>query len=103
MRLRPGPSSPGKPPHAHSRNGLRVIQFVVDEAAGAALIGPVKFAFSSYFNQPTTYIQEFGGTFIARRGYYTYPERSYMGYTLKKLVASGKIPKQFTVSLAEVL
>jgi len=29
LRIRSGPSRPGKPPHAHRRGGLRVIQFHV--------------------------------------------------------------------------
>ena len=103
MRLRVGSSRPGTPPHAHTRQGLRVIQFIVDESAGAALIGPIKFPNSRFFNEPVTYIQEFGGVFISRRGYWTYPERSYMYYTLKKLAASGKLSNEFSYSMARVL
>ncbi len=103
MRLRRGPSRPGTPPHAHTRMGLRVIEFIVDDAAGAAMIGPLKFPGSNYFNEPVPFIEEFGGRFISRRSYATYPERSFMYYTLKKLVASGKIPTEFAVSMAQVL
>jgi len=103
MRLRIGPSSPTTPPHAHTRAGLRAIEFVVDEAASAAIVGPVKFAGSNFFNEPVTYIHEFGGTFLARRGYWRYPERSYMHFTLKRLVASGKIPQEFTLAMGRIL
>ena len=103
MRLRLGASTPGSPPHAHTRAGLRAIEFVVDEAAGAAIVGPVKFAGSNYFNEPVTYVHEFGGTFLASRGYWRYPERSYMYYTLKKLVASGKIPREFTLAMGRII
>lgn len=103
MRLRKGVGVPGHPPHAHTRAGLRAIEFVVDEFAGAAMIGPVKFPGSNYFNEPVTYIHEFGGIFVARRGYWRYPERSYMNYTLKKLVMSGRIPKEFTLVMGRVL
>ena len=103
MRLRIGPSSPLTPPHAHTRAGLRAIEFVVDEAASAAIIGPRKFVGSNFFNEPVTYIHEFGGTFLARRGYWRYPERSYMYFTLKRLVASGKIPQEFTLAMGRIL
>lgn len=103
MRLRRGASTPTFPPHAHTRAGLRAIEFVVDEAAGAAIVGPIKFSGSNFFNEPVTYIHEFGGTFLSRKGYWRYPERSYMYYTLKKLVASGKIPQEFTLAMGRVL
>lgn len=103
LRLRIGASSPGFPPHAHTRAGLRQIEFVVDEAAQAAIVGPIKFSGSNFFNEPVTYIHEFGGTFLSSRGYWRYPERSYMYYTLKKLAASGRIPKEFTLAMGKVL
>lgn len=103
MRLRGGASRSGTPPHAHTRAGLRQIEFVVDFAAGAAIIGPVKFPGSNYFNEPVPHIHEFGGIFLARRGYWTYPQRSYMNYTLKKLVAAGRIPRQFSIAMGHVL
>lgn len=103
MRLRKGPSQAFSPPHAHTRAGLRAIEFVVDESAGAAIVGPRKFVGSNYFNEPVTYIHEFGGTFLARKGYWRYPERSYMYHTLKQLVASGKIPKEFTLAMGRII
>lgn len=103
MRRRIGPSSPGTPPHAHTRGGLREIRFVVDTRAKAALVGPLKFPGSNFFNEPVPHVHEFGGGFISRRGFKNYPQRSYMKSTLDKLVASGKIPRQFSVSMGEVL
>lgn len=103
MRTRVGASEPGRPPHAHTRTGLRMIEFRVDTLAGASIIGPVKFAGSNFFNEPVTYVQEFGGTFISRRGFSQYPKRSYMKYTLDKLVSSGKLPRQFSASMGRVL
>jgi hypothetical protein len=103
LRIRRGASRPPAPPHAHTRGGLREIRFIVDEAQGAALIGPLKFGTSNFFNEPVPHMHEFGGMFIARRGYWRYPKRSYMKYTLDKLVASGKIPREFSASIAEIL
>jgi hypothetical protein len=91
-------SSPGNPPFAKTRGGLRVIEFVV--YGDAAVIGPVKFPGSDFFNQPVPHIHEFGGTFFSQFSYYSYPERSYMGYTLKQLTARGAIAKEFNVGLA---
>lgn len=103
LRVRPGASTPGFPPHAHTRAGLRVIEFDVDPVAEAAIVGPIKFPGSNYFNEPVTYIHEFGGTFLSLRGYWRYPERSYMYYTLKKLVASGRIPKEFSLAMGRII
>jgi hypothetical protein len=103
MRLRVGASRPMTPPHAHTRGGLRQIEFVVDQAAGAAIVGPIKFSGSRFFDQPVPHIQEFGGVFINRRGYWKYPERSYMYYTLKRLQTAGKINRQFSVSMATIV
>lgn len=103
MRKRPGPSQAGSPPHAHTRTGLRVINFVVDQARSSAIVGPMKFPSSNFFNEPVPHIQEFGATVAHRRKYYTYPERSFMGWTLKKLTAEGKIPRQFSVYIGRAL
>lgn len=103
LRVRPGASTPRHPPHAHTRAGLRVIEFVVDESAEAAIIGPIKFPGSNYFNEPVTYVHEFGGTFLSFRGASNYPERSYMNHTLKQLVASGRIPSEFSIAMGRVI
>ena len=65
-----------------------------------ALIGPVKFPTSNFFNEPVTHIHEFGGVFFSRFGMWSYPERSYMYYTLKQLHASNKINKRFSATMA---
>lgn len=103
LRVRPGAGLPERPPHAHTQGGLRVIDFVVDSAASAAIVGPVKFPGSNFFNEPIPHIHEFGGVFAATKGFWKYPKRSYMRYTLDKLIASGKLPRGFAYSLAKVL
>lgn len=103
LRLRAGPSQAPAPPHAHTRAGLRAIAFAVDPSLDSAIVGPIKFAGSNFFDSPVPHIHEFGGSYLARTGIYQYPERSYMSSTLKKLVAQGAIPRQFSASLAEVL
>ena len=99
LRISKQTSPPGKPPYAKSRGGLRVIEFVTFQ--NTALVGPVKFSGSDFFNKPVPHIHEFGGTFFSRKAYYNYPERSYMGHTLKQLIAKGAIPREFSVSLGQ--
>jgi hypothetical protein len=102
IRVRPNASRPGTPPHAHTSGGLRVIEFHV--SGNRAIIGPKRFAGSSWWNQPVTHIHEFGGQFVSRKGNLAkYPQRSYAGETLNRLQKQGKIPKQFAVSIAEVI
>ncbi len=106
MRLRARASVAGSPPHAHTRAGLRQIEFIVDDAAGAALVGPIKFSGSNFFDSPVPHIHEFGGVFLSRSKlgrYWNYPERSFMYSTLKKLSAAGKIPAEFSVAMGRVL
>jgi hypothetical protein len=93
-------SSPGNPPFAKTRGGLRVIEFAVYQ--NGAIIGPVKFPGSDFFNQPVPHIHEFGGTYMSRITYYNYPQRSYMNYTLKQLIAKGAIPRRFSVSMGRM-
>lgn len=104
MRLRPKgtTSRPDHPPHAHVPNGLRVIQFSV--FGNSAIVGPMKFPNSRFWDEPVTHIHEFGGTYISSKGIIArYPERSYMGTTLRRLMERGKIPREFSVSIAEAL
>lgn len=102
MRLRAGAAKPGSPPHAHRNPGLRAIQFHV--RGNSAIVGPVRFPGSNFWDSPVTHIHEFGGVFVSRKGMMArYPKRSYMGVTLERLMRSGKIPRQFSVSIAEVL
>lgn len=101
LRIRPGASRPGAIPHAHTRGGLRVIQFAVDR--NQSIIGPVKFPRSQRFNEPAPHIQEFGATVIdLRRGkVVTYVKRPYMSRTLERL--KNKIPRNFTASVARII
>lgn len=103
MRLRSGPSQAPAPPHAHTKAGLRAIEFAVDPSLESAIVGPVKFPGSNFFDSPVPHIHEFGGSYLARTGIYQYPQRPYMSTTLKRLHASGVIPRQYSASLAEVL
>ncbi len=98
IRISPNPSSPGSPVHSRTRGGLRMIETAVYR--NGALIGPVKFPSSNFFNEPVPHIHEFGGTFFSRFGLWTYPERSYMYRTLKQLHASNKINKRFSATMA---
>lgn len=102
IRVRPNASRPGKPPHAHTPGGLRVIEFYV--FGNRAIVGPKKFPGSNWWNQPVTHIHEFGGNYVSRKGKLArYPQRSYAATTLKRLEAKGAIPKQFAVTIGEVL
>ena len=100
IRERPGPSTPGKPPHAHMREGLRNIQFAVN--GDQAVIGPVKFPWSNWFNEPTPHIHEFGGTYFSRTAIADYPQRPYMSVALQKLRDRGIIPRQISATIATV-
>lgn len=102
MRLAAGPSRPGSPPHAHKASGLRSIQFSVH--GNSAIVGPIKFPGSNFWDEPVPHIHEFGGNYISRRGFMgDYPKRSYMATTLERLIRSGRLPREFRVSIAEVL
>lgn len=100
MRLRAGASQAGSPPHAHTRLGLRIINFVVDKQAKSALVGPIKFSGSNFLNEPVPHALEFGGSYLTPYGVSLYPQRSFMGHTLKKLHRAGLIHRNFSVSLA---
>ena len=103
IRYKPGskPGRPGSPPHAHTHGGLRVVEFYV--FGNRAIVGPVKFPSSNWWNQPVTHMHEFGGTFISRKGKLArYPQRPYASLVLERIIASGKIPKQFALSLGRI-
>ena len=101
LRVNRRTSPANHPPYSKTNGGLRVIQGVV--YSNGAIIGPVKFPGSNFFDSPVPYIHEYGGTFISRVGYSKYPERSYMNHTLKQLQGRGAIPKQFAVGMARQL
>lgn len=98
LRVSQRTSAPGHPPFAKTRGGLRVIEFTVYR--NGAIIGPVKFPGSNFFNEPVPHIHEFGGTYFSHSKYFQYPQRSFMNHTLKQLIARGKIPREFSVSMA---
>lgn len=101
MRRRPGPSLPGKPPHAHGSAGLKEINFDVRESS--AIIGPRKFPRSNFFTKPVPALHEKGGvgisTRLRKRKDAYYPERSFMYSAVKKLKQKGKIEQRFNVTL----
>lgn len=102
IRVRPGAGRAPSPPHAHTQGGLRVIEFAV--TGNRAVIGPKKFPGSNFWNSPVPHIHEFGGQYVSRKGALArYPQRSYAGATLKRLMDKGKITKEFSVTIAEVL
>jgi hypothetical protein len=100
LRVASGSSLPGRPPHCHTRGGLRVVEFAT--GSHDVVIGPVKFAGSDFFNKPVPHVHEFGGTFYSRLGFYLYPQRSYMYYTLKQLHAKRMIPKEYSTEVRKV-
>jgi hypothetical protein len=101
MYMRGGASSPGSPPHAHVRNGLKEINFHVLETS--AYIGPRKFPRSNFFNRPVPNIHEKGGMVLSYRAKRTlavsYKERSFMYSAVKRLAARGKLKAQFSYIL----
>lgn len=102
MRFRKGPSAPGKPPTAHIPNGLREINFDVHYPIG--IVGPRKFRKSNFFTDTTPHMQEFGGTYLRlfKRGGtkpYTFPERSFMWASVKKLQKNNLIQSRFNITL----
>jgi hypothetical protein len=102
IRVRPGASRPDHPPHAHTSGGIRAIEFHV--FGNSAIIGPKKFPGSKWWNEPVPHMHEFGGVFINRKGKTArYPERSFAATTLKRLQSKNVIPRQFAVSIAEML
>ena len=100
IRISPNPSSPGTPVRSRGRGGIRLIEAAIYR--NGAIIGPIKFSSSNYFDSPVPHIHEFGGTFYGGRNSFIYPERSYMYHTLKQLQARGAINKRFGVSMAKM-
>jgi hypothetical protein len=102
LKIRPGPSRPPASPHAHSKAGLRVIDFHVSGNTG--IVGPRKFPNSNRYNKPVPAIHEFGGQVMSLRGAFRlvlYPKRPYMSKTVEKL--KTKIPREFSIQLGRVL
>lgn len=103
LKVRPGTSRPGAVPHAHTRAGLRVIRYAVDR--NRAIIGPIRFP-GGKLSEPVPSVHEFGKTVFTLKGAYrliTFPARPYMIVTLKRLDRTGKIPRQFSTSIARII
>lgn len=105
LRRRAGPSKPNRPPHHHASTsgGLRAIEYRVFEDAEMAIIGPIKFAGNGRLNKPVPAVHEFGGIFAARQRFYHYERRSFMKYTLDKMIAKGKLSREFSYGMATQL
>lgn len=102
LKVRPGPSSEGASPHAHTLGGLRIIRFAVSGNTG--IIGPIKFPNSRKYNKPVPAIHEFGGTVFTLGRVFrqvTYKRRPFMSKTIE--VLRSRIPKEFSVQLGKVI
>lgn len=99
IRVRAGASRPGTPIHAHTRGGMREINYDANEHD--AIIGPRKFKTSNLFDKPATEIEEKGGVAFPRRrrGISRYPERSYMWSAVKRLQRRNKLTTTFAYTL----
>ena len=102
MRRRAGTSSPGKPPHVHTRGqGLRSIQF--DVRKDHSIVGAVKFRWSNFYNLPQPHVHEFGTRVRSIFGFKkTYSERSFMYSTVRRLAATGKISRKFRTTIGRI-
>lgn len=102
LKVRSGPARPSASPHAHTRGGLRLIDFHVSGNTG--IIGPRKFPSSNQYNKPLPAIHEFGGqVFSVGKVFrtYSFPKRPYMSKTVEKL--GPKLPRQFSVQMGKIL
>ena len=99
IRVSPNPSRAGSPPNSRTRGGLREINFHVTGDSG--IVGPRKFPQSNFFNRPVPNIHEMGGIALSRkkRGYWRYPERSFMYSAVKRLQSRGLLSKKFSYTL----
>lgn len=99
--LAPAPGTDRTTVSAHTRGGLREINYHV--SGSHSIIGPRKFRNSNFFNRPVPNIHEMGGTAIARGLRSSiiarYPQRSFMYVAVKRLQRKGKIARKFSVSL----
>lgn len=102
LKVRPGASIPPAAPHAHTKAGLRVIDFHVDGNTG--LVGPRKFPTSNKESEPVPSTHEFGKQVFTTKGKFKlikYPKRPFMGATVDHL--KNKIPREFSIQLGKVL
>ncbi len=102
LKVRPGSSTPPAAPHAHTKAGLRVIDFHVDGNTG--LVGPRKFPNSNKQSEPVPSIHEFGKQVFSTQGPFkliAYPKRPFMSKTVDRL--KTKLPREFSIQLGKVL
>lgn len=102
LRIRPGASNPPASPHAHTKAGLRVIDFHVSGNTG--IVGPRKFPSSNQYNEPVPAVHEFGKQVITLGKAFrmvSFPKRPYMSKTVERL--KTKIPREFSIQLGKVL
>lgn len=102
LKIRKRASAPGTPPSAHTRGGLREINYFVENGL-KAFIGPRKFRRRSRDSRPVPNIHEKGGTVISqvrrKSVIKDFPERSFMWHAVKKLKAKGKLNSQFRYTI----
>jgi len=105
IRVSQNPARPGHPVHSRTRGGLRSIMFSVSSTETSAIVGPIKFYGSNRWDEPQPHIHEFGGVFVNmyRHFFARYPKRPYMSKTIEKLNKQGVIPRQFGLSLAQII
>jgi hypothetical protein len=101
IKIRKKKSLPGTPVHSRTSGGFRVIRFAVQNEK--AYIGPIKFKKNSLFRRTPMNVNEFGGSIRQRLGMAYYPQRSFMGFTLKKLAAQRELPRQFSYEIRRYL
>jgi hypothetical protein len=104
IRIRKGvQKQPNRPPNAHTRAGLREINYHVE--GNGAYVGPRKFRHSRSLNRPVPNVHEKGGIALARgrRGRPSFlkrfPERSFMYRAVKTLKSKGKLSSKFKFML----
>lgn len=98
IRVRPGSSRAGTPPNAHTRGGLRVINY--DVQGKQSVIGPRIFRHTERYNRTIPNLHERGGVGFSSvsRQRKRFPERSFMYSATKRLNRAGKINRRFSVS-----
>jgi hypothetical protein len=76
IRKSPGPSSPGQPPHTHTRRLPRAIKYAVEKSKQTVVIGPDVVSFGTAGRA-----HEHGGRYKRER----YPRRPFMKPALEKV------------------
>lgn len=102
MRIRRKASLPGTPPSAHTRTGLKEINYFVENDS-KAFIGPRIFRRKNRLSKPVPNVHEFGGPALERRKTKTivrvFHERSFMWAAVRSLKRKGKLNSKFRFML----